>query len=243
MPLQSGLKVKTYTTTVPLTQGAIYKFKIQARNLIGLSEFSSEIAIRAIQIPDVPTAPESTINSVNTVVSWTAPYNGGHTISSYTILLLASDGTMFVEDKNLCDGTDPTVVSQQMCTIPSVGFTSSTLLSLNWGSTIVAKVIATNERGSSDAGPSGGTAVIVTNPDPPTDVTTEVGSTQIKFMWTTPYDGGSTVIDYRITWDQGTGSTVVLQSGIIPNEYTVTGLTVMETYTFSLASRNVWGYS
>ena len=158
----------------------------------------------------MPVAPASTISSLNTVVSWTAPYNGGHTISSYTILLLASDGTTFVEDKSLCDGTDPTVVSQQRCTVPSVGFTTSSLLTLTWGSTIVAKVIATNERGSSDASPSGGTAVIVTNPDPPVDVTMEVGSTQIKFIWTTPYDGGSAVIDYRISWDQGTGSTAVL---------------------------------
>lgn len=41
-----------YVTTAPLQKGQTYKFKIQARNIVGYSEYSEEISIICAQAPD-----------------------------------------------------------------------------------------------------------------------------------------------------------------------------------------------
>ena len=52
--LSSGLNQLTYIAT-QLTPGLTYSFKVQARNILGLSDYSSVISILAAQIPDAPT--------------------------------------------------------------------------------------------------------------------------------------------------------------------------------------------
>lgn len=45
--LQSGVTETYYQTTVVLTAGATYKFKVKARNSVGFSDNSGEIFILA----------------------------------------------------------------------------------------------------------------------------------------------------------------------------------------------------
>ena len=93
--LASGVSTATYTVT-SLTADTIYTFKIEARNLVGLSAFSSEVSIRASAIPDNPIAPTSTmISNTFVVITWTPPNNRGSSITSYTISILQSVGTTF----------------------------------------------------------------------------------------------------------------------------------------------------
>jgi len=76
---------------------------------------------------------------------------------------------------------------------------------LPWGSSIHATVLATNVVGSSASSVAGNGAVILTNPDPPTELNNNAAvssATVIAMTWTAPsVVGGTPVIDYRITWD------------------------------------------
>ena len=43
--LQSGVTTEFYMTTIALTKGSTYSFKVQARNSVGQSALSSELAV------------------------------------------------------------------------------------------------------------------------------------------------------------------------------------------------------
>lgn len=45
-----------YTTSVSLTSGTTYSFKITARNSVGNSVESAVLAVLAAKVPDAPTA-------------------------------------------------------------------------------------------------------------------------------------------------------------------------------------------
>jgi hypothetical protein len=54
--LQSGVTSTSYTTTVTLSPGVTYKFKVEARNSFGFSiQPSNEVTIIAATIPNAPT--------------------------------------------------------------------------------------------------------------------------------------------------------------------------------------------
>lgn len=74
-----------------------------------------------------------------------------------------------------------------------------------WGSSIYAKVSATNTYGTSTYSLSGNGAVIVTVPDAPVSIQNNEAVTtvnKIGITWSEGYsDGGLSVKDYRISWD------------------------------------------
>ena len=67
----------------------------------------------------------------------------------------------------------------------------------------------------------------------------------IGFTWNNGIStGGSPIIDYRITYDQSTGTYIVLEDGILARTYQTTVLlTAGATYRFKIESRNSVGYS
>ena len=87
MELASNVLTKSYTTSIALTSGQTYKFMIQARNSVGLSDTSVELSILAAQVPDQPSAPTTQINGQSVDISWLAPFDGSSTITSYTITI------------------------------------------------------------------------------------------------------------------------------------------------------------
>jgi hypothetical protein len=86
----------------------------------------------------------------------------------------------------------------------SAAFTASPY-SLAWGSSIYAKVSATNSKGTSVVSQGGNGAIIWTNPDAPisvSNVPTVTTGYQIGLSWLPGIaNGGTQVIDYRIYWD------------------------------------------
>lgn len=77
---------RSYTTSVTLTPGATYRFRVEARNSVGHSLASTPFAIIASQIPDKPAAPTTARVDSTIVVTWAAPqFDGGATITSYII--------------------------------------------------------------------------------------------------------------------------------------------------------------
>ena len=57
--LISGVTTKSYTTSAatPITPGANYKFMVQARNVVGLSQNSTQFNILAAIVPGAPSTP------------------------------------------------------------------------------------------------------------------------------------------------------------------------------------------
>jgi hypothetical protein len=89
--LASGVTSPTYTTTVTLTKGRTYSFKVQSRNSVGLSAFSSPKSILAAQIPAQPVAPTTTVSGANVVIAWSKPDNGGSVLTAYEVKVRQSD--------------------------------------------------------------------------------------------------------------------------------------------------------
>jgi hypothetical protein len=87
-------------------------------------------------------------------------------------------------------------------------------------------VLANNEFGSSGLSLSGNGAVIITNPDPPSLLANNAAITNasvIGLTWVAPTAvGGTAVIDYQVSCDQGTGTYAVLASGITTAFFTTT---------------------
>ena len=69
--------------------GTTYNFKVQARNIIGVSSLTSALSIVAAVVPGVPTfLTRDSVNTTKTQVAftWTAPTEiGGVAIIDYTI--------------------------------------------------------------------------------------------------------------------------------------------------------------
>ncbi len=77
------------------------------------------------------------------------------------------------------------------------------------------------------------------------NVALETDATKIGLTWVAPVaNSGTPVIDYSISWDQGTNSYVLLVSGITTTSYTtVVALTPNTVYKFKVKSRNSFDFS
>ena len=209
----------SYTMTSPVTQGTAYTFKVQALNSVGYSDYSNEVTILAGQIPDKPSAPQTSIDGSNVQVTWLAPNNRGSPITRYYIKFIQYDGVSYAEDMTDCLGTDATIISSLSCQIPIATLITNPF-SLPWGSSIFAKIIATNSYGDSEASDPGNGAIILTNPDAPINLQDVPGITnanQIGISWELgASQGGTPVLDYTVLYDHGgaNGIFVTLASGV-----------------------------
>ena len=93
----------------------------------------------------IPTPVTTITGALRTFVtiSWTQPYNGGSVLSAYTILILTSDGLTFAQEMTVCDGTKASIVINNVCVIP-ISTLMTAPFNLPWGSSIYAKITATN---------------------------------------------------------------------------------------------------
>lgn len=164
--LATGLSSPTFTAYGRIPD-AIYTFKIQSRNLIGFSPFSSEVVIRAAARPSTPAAPTTLVTSNTSVtIVWTAPDNGGSVITSYTVWIQQSDSITFSTELTSCNGASTAVLTAASCTIP-ISTLQAEPFNLPWGVGVYAKVLATNIVNPSDVSAIGNGGVILTNPDSP----------------------------------------------------------------------------
>ena len=146
-----------------------------------------------------------------------------------------------------CNGSNLSVITATSCTIP-ISTLQASPFNLPWGASVYAKISATNIVGTSDLANAGNGGTILTNPDPPQALANIVETTSasvIAFSWTAgSLNGGSPVVDYRVNWDQGTGSYVVLSNAVTGLSYSTSAtLTPNTVYKFKLESRNSYGFS
>ena len=137
-----------------------------ARNAYGSGQYSSEITILSAQVPETPDPPTTAISGSYVIIDWNAPVSGGSSISSYTVYIMTSDLVTYLVDTQDCDGSKATIVSDSKCTVPIASLLQAPF-NLPWGSSIWAKVMATNSYGNSKVSEKGNGAKILTNPDAP----------------------------------------------------------------------------
>ena len=132
------------------------------------------------------------------------------------------------------------------CVIPVANLKAAPF-SLDWGSSVYAKVTATNSYGNSLESDAGNGAVITTTPDAPTNVA-EVYEQRTKstlgLSWVAPvFTGGAVIEDYRVSYAEQGQAFSVLASGVTDTAYLATDLTFGVTYEFKVESRNSYGFS
>jgi hypothetical protein len=81
-----GVTSRTYTT-ITLTSGTIYSFKVEARNTFGYSTFSTIATILCATIPSKPATPYSYRDGGNIIVAWVKPKTNGLEITAYSIFV------------------------------------------------------------------------------------------------------------------------------------------------------------
>lgn len=169
--------------------------------MVGYSDFSEEIIIRAASVPSRPTNVVTTLVSTGILITWTEPYNGGSAITAYQVVVMQSDYFTYTESVADCDGTGPSVVGSQSC-IFSFDTLTEYPFSLAWGSSIYAKIKAINVVGESSYSLPGNGAAIYTVPDPPQSLANNLGSSTLTAIGLTWYEGisngGASVLDYRL---------------------------------------------
>lgn len=137
-------------------------------------------------------------------------------------------------------------MSSTSCTIPTATLRAAPF-NLPWGSSIYAKVYATNLYGNSFVSNVGNGAIILTKPDAPNtlaNVPAQTSASQISITWLKgAAEGGTPVIDYSVWFDQGNGNYIIFQSGVLPTSYITTALTMGTSYKFKVKARNAFGFS
>lgn len=118
----------------------------------------------------MPGKPTTLVSGSNVLISWPAPvFDGASQITNYTILIRQRDNVTYSTQLTNCNGATPAVLTFRTCSIP-ITVLRSDPFSLDWGSSINAKVRATNIVGSSDYSADGDGAIILTVPDPPVNL-------------------------------------------------------------------------
>jgi hypothetical protein len=147
-----------------------------------------------------------------------------------------------------CDGASSTVIAATTCSIPKSTLNRSPI-SLAWGVSVHAYVVASNGIGNSVASTVGNGAYILTYPDSPLNLSNNAlltTASQITLTWSPGAStGGVPVLTYDLTFDQGLGSSVFvpLQTGIAATTFTVIGMTAGVTYAFQIRELTSFGYS
>lgn len=209
-----------------LTNGTSYTFTVHATNAMGngIESAASNAVIPAVvpTAPGAPTIVTATGGIAQATVTFTAPVSdGGSAITGYTVTSLPAGGL----DSNA--GT--------------TGL-SHTITGLTNGTSYTFTVTATNSVGTSVASAASNAVIPVaalTAPGAPTIGTATGGNTQATVTFTPPANnGGSPITGYTVTSSPG-GKTATGAASPL----TVTGLTNLTSYTFTVTATNAVGTS
>jgi fibronectin type 3 domain-containing protein len=206
-----------------LTNGTTHYYQVTAVNGVGEGASSNAASATPATPPGAPTGLGATGGDHQVALSWTAPANGGSTITGYKVYRGTAAG------------------AEVLLIAPAGTGTTYTDTGLVNGTTYFYKVTAVNAVGEG-ALSAEASATPATTPDAPTNLTATPGPGQVVLSWTAPSSsGGSPVTGYKIY--QGTtsgGESLVATIGNVTTT-TRTGLTNGTTYYFKVAAINAAG--
>jgi hypothetical protein len=160
-------------------------------------------------------------------LTWTAPIDNGATISSYRVIMWQTGSDVFTTFPNLSTQTFATVTQ------------------LTNGISYSFKVIAVNSIGSSPD--SNIVTVIPTTtpslsvPEPITDLKATREDRKVKLTWTAPFDNGSPITAYEISYWQ-IGFQVIKTKTVTSTNAQITDLTNDVPYSFTVTAINSVGH-
>lgn len=159
----------------------------------------------------------TTIDGLAVNVDWSVVSTGGSQVTGFRIYVRHQDGVSFTTEPLDCDGDHADVIANSECTIP-ISTLRQAPFSLEWGSGVYVKVVATNIYGDSIESDIGNGAMILTYPDAPVSLAelySERTATSLGLQWIEgPANGGASVFDYIVSYDQGTDTWIELQAGV-----------------------------
>ena len=219
-----GTSVTTsFYTPALVIPGVQYKFRVLAINAAGTGASSDILDGRALTTPSAPavtlTPGASLLN-----VSWTTPESSGLAISTYTIQISNSGTTPNWNTINAA-------ASGNTFAIPN----------LTPGSSYQVRVAARSSLGLG-AYSLPITAVVYGLPSAPTSLLVSKASIgKLTLTWTAPSANGSTISDYRVSYQIGSGAVTNVLTGSLTTTYTIENLLPGNLYSISVAAVNQAG--
>ena len=211
-----GPSTLIYTDPPASGVSGLHTYWVKAVDTAGLlsPEASASATLRGL--PDAPTNVTATPGNAAASVSWTAPSDGGASITSY--LVASTPGGLF------------------SCT--TTGATSCVVIGLTNGTPYQFVVTATNGVGTGPASSASNSVTpLSTLPGRPANVTGTAGVSSVDLTWTAPSDlGGGTFSGYVATASPGGQFCSTTTTSC-----TVGGLTNGATYTFTVVASNSIG--
>ena len=163
-----------------------------------------------LSVPGAPTLVSASAGNGAIFVNWTASYEGGLSIQSFTATAVDGSGNRF-----FCT----TSRSGNWCVITGLAN----------GTNYAVTVVATNYVGDS-ANSDGSYATPATAPSAPSDVSARLSGTTLTVQWSASIDdGGSPITGYRAYADNGDGA-LSCATGPEATTCTISGLLVGQTY-------------
>ena len=230
--VSDDVSTATNFTVGGLTDGTPYRFRVAARNVVGVGSWSATIQATPRWTPTVPSvtvevAPADGVGSGEVKLTWDAPSSNGSAITDYVI-------------ERSTDGVTWTTVSDGVSTA-----LTSTLGGLTNGIGHSFRVAAVNELGAGGWSATA-TATPRWSPAAPFGLAAQVapaaglGSGEVQLIWTNPGDnGGSAITDYAIERStDGVTWTSIDDGRSTATEFTVGGLANGTQYRFRVAAAN-----
>ena len=213
-------------TLTGLTNGTSYAVYVRARNAVGLGFWSTDAEgtpLASASVPGKVGRPSVTAGDGRLTVSWSAPSDGGSSITGYEVWY------------------SPQTSSQSWTRTTTA--TSVTLTGLTNGISYAVYVRAKNTIGSgswSDAA-SGTPVASASVPGKPARPSVSAGDGSLTVSWSAPSNGGATITSYGVWARSQDGTQERLQGAWNTTSVTLTGLTNGKTYNVFVRARNSVG--
>ena len=160
--------------------GVAYNVQVRATNAQGSGAWSASRAGTTTAVaPSAPGAPTLTTGVRQLAVSWSAPFDGGSSITDYDVQYKKSTASAWISWEHMGTGRTTTIP------VPTAG-------------SYDVQVLAKNSVGSSPWSASRALTLFGTAPSKPNAPTMALSFNTIYINWTAPYDGGSPITTYLL---------------------------------------------
>ena len=212
-------------TVTGLANGTSYVFDVAAIDANGTGAYSTASSpVTPSTTPGVPTSVSLTRGDGQVSLTWSAPADGGATITGYDVEWSGDAGATW---------------STPLSSATTSAATAATVTGLTNGTGYIFRIAAINANGTGTFTDASGTMTPAGAPFAPTGVSATGGNGSAMVSWTPPDGNGSAVTSYVVEYSTDGGTTWTPASGSFANSpATVSGLTNGTPYVFAVAAVN-----